>query len=109
MFNKLFCKYDKALCVGVMLCSRAVCQVGGQCGCKQHVEGRRCDVCRVGYFNLQAANPAGCEPCGCDVAGTVAGSEACHAALGECQCKQNVRSESAESSLLPLRCVLVDV
>ncbi|KAK7496947.1 hypothetical protein BaRGS_00011927, partial [Batillaria attramentaria] len=28
----------------------------GQCPCKEHVQGRQCDVCKDSYYSLQAAN-----------------------------------------------------
>ena len=70
-------------------------QVGGKCFCRSGVTGRQCDSCIPGYFNLQAANPMGCEECHCNDAGTVGGDTSCHATLGQCVCKANVRSKSA--------------
>lgn len=69
-------------------------QVGGNCTCKAYVTGRRCDRCLAGYFNLQSSNPAGCEPCGCNTAGTVAGAITCDQTQGACICKQNVRGRT---------------
>ena len=70
-------------------------QVGGKCFCRSGVTGRQCDSCIPGYFNLQVANPMGCEECHCNDAGTVGGDTSCHATLGQCVCKANVRSKSA--------------
>ena len=69
-------------------------QVGGQCGCKVNVGGRQCDHCNVGYYNLQIANPLGCEQCFCVTAGTIGGDTACHPTLGTCTCKSNVRQNT---------------
>ena len=33
---------------------------------QKHVEGKTCNKCKVGYFNLQEANPDGCTPCFCN-------------------------------------------
>lgn len=33
----------------------------GRCHCKEHVEGRRCDTCVNGYWNLREGNELGCE------------------------------------------------
>ena len=33
----------------------------GQCNCKINVEGRTCDRCKEGYFNLVSSNIEGCE------------------------------------------------
>ncbi|ETE64464.1 Laminin subunit beta-1, partial [Ophiophagus hannah] len=56
--------------------------IAGQCRCKQHVEGARCDKCKSGFSGLSAENPQGCQqhwalsldlygcrPCDCDVGG----------------------------------------
>lgn len=34
--------------------------IAGQCRCKVHVEGLRCDKCKAGYYGLSADNPQGC-------------------------------------------------
>ena len=33
----------------------------GQCSCKENVEGVKCNTCKATFFNLQTANPVGCE------------------------------------------------
>lgn len=33
----------------------------GDCLCKNMTTGRRCDQCVLGYFNLSADNPEGCQ------------------------------------------------
>ena len=33
----------------------------GKCHCKDNVEGRRCDHCKPGFWNMNDLNPAGCE------------------------------------------------
>lgn len=35
--------------------------VSGQCRCKEHVVGSRCQQCRDGFFGLSASNPLGCQ------------------------------------------------
>lgn len=35
--------------------------VNGSCGCRDNVEGERCDRCKEGYFNLSGSNPLGCQ------------------------------------------------
>ena len=33
----------------------------GDCYCKANVIGRACDMCALGYYNLSADNPDGCQ------------------------------------------------
>uniref|UniRef100_A0A2C9JJ39 Usherin n=1 Tax=Biomphalaria glabrata TaxID=6526 RepID=A0A2C9JJ39_BIOGL len=66
-------------------------QVGGQCFCKTNVEGRRCDVCKPGFYNLTDSNPDGCLPCNCSAWGVNNGNVTCDQTTGQCLCKQNVR------------------
>lgn len=35
--------------------------VSGQCRCKEHVVGIRCQQCRDGFFGLSASDPLGCQ------------------------------------------------
>ena len=67
-------------------------QDGGQCECKTLVEGRQCDKCKPGHFNLQLSNPEGCDNCSCVTMGTRNGDITCHPTTGVCNCKNNVRS-----------------
>ncbi len=64
-------------------------EILGQCFCKSRVTGLKCDVCEIGFFNLTATNPEGCEPCGCNTDGTFNALDTCDA-NGQCQCKTNV-------------------
>ena len=34
---------------------------GQLCECKERVNGRNCDTCKDGYWNLDRYNPLGCE------------------------------------------------
>ena len=34
--------------------------VTGQCVCKEHVQGERCDLCKPGFTGLTFSNPQGC-------------------------------------------------
>lgn len=62
----------------------------GQCYCKTNAEGKKCDRCRVGYFNLSSSNPDGCTACTCDPKGTVGMSRQCESMSGNCTCKRYV-------------------
>lgn len=61
----------------------------GACHCKTHVKGRRCDICREGYWNLTESNPDGCDECTCNILGTV-NNLGCNFNSGECTCKRLV-------------------
>ena len=76
--------------------SSCVLQTGGQCSCKPHVTGRSCDVCEERYFNLQASNEDGCDPCSCDAAGTTGDTDMCNGTTGQCACKSHVTGQSCD-------------
>lgn len=61
----------------------------GACHCKTNVKGRRCDVCKDGFWNLDKVNPDGCQQCTCNTLGTVDNS-GCNMHNGECTCKRLV-------------------
>uniref|UniRef100_A0AAQ4RAI8 Laminin, beta 4 n=1 Tax=Gasterosteus aculeatus aculeatus TaxID=481459 RepID=A0AAQ4RAI8_GASAC len=57
--------------------------LSGRCVCKENVEGRRCDQCRLGFFGLREDNPAGCQVCRCHVLGSLG---SCDKLTGNCEC-----------------------
>ncbi|KAF4018705.1 hypothetical protein G4228_009892 [Cervus hanglu yarkandensis] len=59
--------------------------VTGQCVCKEHVQGERCDLCKPGFTGLTFSNPQGCRPCDCDFRGTE--GPGCDKASGRCLCR----------------------
>ncbi|EDO28971.1 predicted protein [Nematostella vectensis] len=64
----------------------------GDCFCKNNTMGRRCHLCKPGFFNLTSNNPLGCQVCDCDTAGARNSSNICEGdAHGQCPCKQNVQ------------------
>ncbi|KRZ88222.1 Laminin-like protein epi-1 [Trichinella sp. T8] len=63
---------------------------GDLCICKSHVTGRRCNECERFHWNLQYHNVHGCEPCGCNPAGTLSSLTDCDHLTGQCYCKSNV-------------------
>jgi len=58
----------------------------GQCQCKPNVEGRSCDQCRSGFWNLKSGD--GCEACNCHEMGSQTGE--CDQNTGQCECLPGV-------------------
>nr|XP_019599683.1 PREDICTED: usherin isoform X2 [Rhinolophus sinicus] len=61
----------------------------GQCKCKANVIGLRCDHCNVGFKFFQSFNDDGCEPCRCNLHGSV--NTLCNPLSGQCECKNDVQ------------------
>lgn len=72
--------------------------VAGRCHCKINVGGRRCDTCSEGFWNLDANNTLGCEPCTCNTLGTV-GNLGCNMYTGECVCKRLVTGKDCNQCM----------
>ncbi|KAJ8032912.1 Laminin subunit alpha [Holothuria leucospilota] len=82
----------------------AICDMSsGQCLCKAAVDGRKCDVCKDGFYNLQGSNAFGCVECGCDVGGSIHG--VCDKVTGQCICRPRISgrtcSEPAQLHFFP--------
>ncbi|XP_075744892.1 terribly reduced optic lobes isoform X32 [Rhipicephalus microplus] len=45
--------------------TRQECDARDNCPCKNNVQGKNCNRCKEGYFNLEASNPEGCSRCFC--------------------------------------------
>ncbi|XP_048872334.1 laminin subunit beta-2 isoform X1 [Brienomyrus brachyistius] len=73
--------------------------MAGQCRCKEHVRGRRCDHCKAGYFGLSADDPRGCQPCRCDSMGSVLEGAQCDPVTGDCFCKRLVTGRTCSQCL----------
>ncbi|TGZ57822.1 hypothetical protein CRM22_009869 [Opisthorchis felineus] len=72
--------------------------VAGRCLCKKNVGGEKCDRCKVGYWNFQASNPEGCEPCTCNMMGTL-DNGGCDPYTGLCTCKRFVGGPNCDQCL----------
>ncbi|CAH2007905.1 unnamed protein product [Acanthoscelides obtectus] len=70
----------------------------GSCHCKANVEGRRCDVCKNGYWNFTDVNPEGCQPCTCNTLGTI-DNQGCNVYTGECTCKRYVTDRNCDQCM----------
>uniref|UniRef100_A0A8C6X579 Usherin n=1 Tax=Naja naja TaxID=35670 RepID=A0A8C6X579_NAJNA len=64
-------------------------QNSGQCKCKENVIGLRCDQCKSGYKVIQNIKKDGCEPCLCNIHGSM--NNLCNPSTGQCTCKQEVK------------------
>ncbi|KAM6459617.1 usherin [Liasis olivaceus] len=64
-------------------------QISGQCKCKENVIGLRCDQCKFGYKFIQDIKQDGCEPCLCNIHGSV--NDFCNPSTGQCTCKKGVK------------------
>ncbi|XP_034074333.1 laminin subunit beta-2 [Gymnodraco acuticeps] len=64
--------------------------ISGQCRCKVHVKGTRCDDCKEGYYGLSQNDPLGCQPCNCDPRGIITNGAPCDQISGDCSCKRYV-------------------
>lgn len=70
----------------------------GACHCKKNVEGRRCDSCKNGFWNFTPTNPDGCEPCTCNILGTI-DNQGCDTQTGDCICKRYVTGRDCNQCL----------
>ncbi|NXU70580.1 USH2A protein, partial [Oreotrochilus melanogaster] len=64
-------------------------QNSGQCKCKANVIGLHCDSCNFGFKALRYSNEDGCEPCWCNIHGSV--NQFCNPLSGQCNCKERVK------------------
>ncbi|GJQ78719.1 putative laminin subunit [Trypoxylus dichotomus] len=67
---------------GIPVCD----QITGTCSCKPHVQGRNCDRCELGYYNIVSGE--GCHPCNCNPVGSI--NATCDLSTGQCNCKPGI-------------------
>ncbi|XP_039192169.1 usherin isoform X7 [Crotalus tigris] len=72
-------------------------QNSGQCKCKENVIGLRCDQCKSGYKVIQNIKQVGCEPCLCNINGSM--NNVCNPSTGQCTCKQGVKGTHCETCI----------
>ncbi|XP_017769170.1 PREDICTED: laminin subunit gamma-1-like [Nicrophorus vespilloides] len=71
-------------------------QITGTCTCKAHVQGRNCDLCEEGYYNIITGD--GCTTCNCDPTGSF--NHTCNIYTGQCFCRPGItglRCDQCES------------
>ncbi|KAM3726093.1 Laminin-like protein [Dirofilaria immitis] len=66
----------------------------GQCNCKRHVFGHRCDKCVDGFFQLEVHNQFGCQACKCDVGGAL--GIGCDMQTGKCRCRPRITGQKCD-------------
>ncbi|XP_053566671.1 laminin subunit alpha-2 isoform X2 [Bombina bombina] len=64
--------------------------------CKPGIAGQYCDKCGDGYFG-DALGPSSCQPCNCNVNGSM--STTCNKLTGQCECKNNVVGRQCDECL----------
>lgn len=67
---------------GISICDR----ITGTCRCKAHVQGRDCDRCELGYYNIDSGE--GCQSCNCNPVGAI--NSTCNLYTGQCNCKPGI-------------------
>ncbi|KAI6652285.1 Laminin beta/gamma [Oopsacas minuta] len=64
----------------------------GQCECQTNVEGRTCDTCLPGFYDLRTDDMSGCSPCDCHPFGSI--TTECDTVTGQCDCRDNTQSQT---------------
>lgn len=75
----------------ILICN----EKNGQCPCKRNVEGRQCDKCAEGYWNI--TSNSGCELCDCNLIGSY--NHTCDIHTGQCFCRPGVTGRKCDTCL----------
>ena len=68
----------------------------GQCQCNPFVDGRNCDRCQYGYWNIDSGQ--GCQKCQCDPMGSL--DHNCDDLTGQCQCRPGIGGPGCDACLV---------
>ena len=68
----------------------------GECTCKPNVQGRQCDKCREGFWNLTSGE--GCSACKCNPLGS--SSLSCDIYSGKCKCLPGVTGDKCDKCMV---------
>ncbi|XP_067121237.1 laminin subunit gamma-1 [Centruroides vittatus] len=82
---------EQDLFSNVLICNEKT----GQCPCKRSVEGRQCDRCAEGYWNI--TSNSGCELCDCNPVGSF--NHTCDIRTGQCFCRPGVTGRKCDMCL----------
>ncbi|XP_028308812.1 laminin subunit beta-2 isoform X2 [Gouania willdenowi] len=102
MCSRLICSISSIVHDGALPCqcdpqgslSGECNRIGGQCRCKVHVMGQRCEQCVPGTFGFGAN---GCTACGCSSEGSL--SHQCDPVTGQCQCRPGATGRQCSDCL----------
>ena len=72
--------------------------MSGECSCKPHVIGRKCNSCEEGFYLLNPSSPDGCQACNCNLGGS--SSRLCDMYSGQCSCRQGLTGQTC-SDVIP--------
>ncbi|XP_039386307.1 usherin [Mauremys reevesii] len=72
-------------------------QNSGQCKCKANVIGLKCDRCNFGFKVSRNFNEHGCEPCLCNIYGSL--NQFCNPFTGQCNCKEETKGLQCDTCM----------
>ncbi|EDO31103.1 predicted protein [Nematostella vectensis] len=95
-YGDLYQKGQACECNATGAVTPSVCdQCGGQCSCRPHVIGRKCDECRPDYYDFTSG--LGCKACACNMTGSKRSS--CHPDTGKCECHPSITERQCSRCL----------